>query len=367
MAGLQTQTIKVNFGPQHPSTHGVCYLVVELDDEVVIDVEPKIGYLHRSIEKIAEHRYYNQVIPLLDRCDYITAFANELGYVLCVEKLMGLQVPERGEYIRIILTELNRIKSHIFFYGMFGLDLGATTPFLYAYREREKILDLFELVAGYRMTPNYFRVGGVKEDVTDEFLQRTMDLMEGLPAFIQEYDNLLTGNEIFLARTQGLKMLPKNEVVNWGYTGPVARATGIDWDLRKDMPYGGYDKFDFNKVVLPEGDVYDGYRIRLLEVAESIKIVKQAISNLPDGKFRTKVPMILKPPKGEAYSRIESPRGELSYYIVSDGSAHPYRMKMRPPSFTNLMALPPLVKGLKIADLIAIFGVLDIVLGEIDR
>lgn len=377
MAKLTTETIKVNFGPQHPSTHGVLYVEVELDGEVVADAEAHIGYLHRAIEKLAEYRHYNQVIVLLDRTDYITAFSNELAFVLAVEKIMQIEPPERAQYLRVILTELNRIASHLFFYGTYGLDLGATTPFLYAFREREKVLDLFDMAAGYRMTPNFFRFGGVKEDVTKEFFDKSLEFVRSLPSFIDDYENLLSGNEIFILRTQHLKLMSSQRAINWGITGPVLRATGVNWDLRKKEPYSGYEKFDFEVPLEKHGDCYSAYKIRLREMRESAKIVEQAIEGLPSGPViaphktsegtNPKQPLIVKPPKGEAYATVESPRGELGMYVISDGSEYPYRLRIRPPTFVNLMALREFVRGWKVADLVAFIGILDIVLGEIDR
>ena len=367
MAELKTETITVNFGPQHPSTHGVLYLLVELSGEIIVHIEANIGYLHRSFEKLAEYRHYNQFSAMLDRADYMSAFFNETAFNLAIEKIAGVRVPERAEYLRVILMELNRISSHLLFYGTYGLDIGAQTPFLYAFREREKILDLFDMAAGYRMTPNYIRVGGVKEDVTDEFLDASLKFCAELPGFVSDYEGLLTGNEIFQLRTQGLGLMEPADAINFGLTGPVLRATGVDWDLRRDDPYGIYDRFEFEIPVFENGDCFDAYRIRLKEMLESAKIVKQAIDSLPDGPVRLDLPIIPKPPRGEAYARVESPRGELGMYVVSDGSEYPWRAKVRPPSFVNLAALPHIAKGWKIADLVAYVGVLDIVLGEIDR
>lgn len=367
MAEIRTETIMVNFGPQHPSTHGVLFVLVELDGEVVVGVEPKIGYLHRAIEKLSENRKYNQVIPLFDRCDYLSAFSNELGYVMAVEKLLGVEVPERAEYIRVILVELNRIASHLLWLSAYGLDLGALTPLFYAFREREKILDLFEMAAGYRLMPNYLRFGGVKEDLPSDFTKKALEFVEEFPSRVDEYEGLLSENEIFLVRTKGIGKWKREEMINVGVTGPMLRATGLKWDLRKSEPYSIYDRFEFEIPVGENSDCYDVYQIRMKEMRESAKIVRQAIEGLPEGKVRAKLPLVVKPPAGESYVRIEAPRGELGVQVVSDGSEQPYRVKIRTPSFVNLMALPVILKGWKVADFIAILGILDVVLGEVDR
>jgi len=364
---LKTETITVNFGPQHPSTHGVLYLEVELDGEVVVNIKSHIGYLHRCVEKLAEARYYNQVFVLLDRTDYIGAFFNEWVYALAVEKLMGVKVPSRAEWLRIIMAELNRISSHLFFYGTYGLDVGALTPAFYGFREREKILDLFELVAGYRMTPNYLRVGGVVQDAPEEFFGAALRICDEMPHWIDEYNELLTGNEIFQARTENLDIMKPERAIEWGLTGPVVRAMGLPMDVRKDEPYGYYDKVDFDVVTKSGNDLFDAYRIRLDEIMESVKIIKQAIEQIEPGPIRADVPLYVKPPKGEAYARVESPRGEQGVWVVSDGSDKPYRMKFRSPCLVNLSALPEIANGWKIADLVAYIGILDIVLGEVDR
>lgn len=364
---LRSETITVNFGPQHPSTHGVLYLEVQLDGETVVNARPHIGYLHRCVEKLAEKRFYNQGFILMDRTDYIGAFFNEWCYALAVEKLLGVQIPPRAEYLRLIMAELNRIASHTFFYGTYGLDLGALTPAFYGFREREKILDLFELAAGYRLTPNYLRVGGVVADPPDEFFEAALKVCDEMPGWIKEYNDLLTGNEIFVKRTEALDIMTRERAINWGITGPVLRALGVPSDLRKDAPYGYYDKFEFDVAVENNGDLYDAYKIRMTEMIESAKIVKQALSSIPDGPVRANVPLYVKPPKGEAYARMETPRGEQGIYVVSDGTERPYRMKMRSPCFVNLSALPEMVKGWKIADLVAYIGIMDIVLGEVDR
>lgn len=367
MSELRTESIRVNFGPQHPSTHGVLYLVVDLDGEILVNVEPVIGYLHRGMEKIFENRNYTQCIAIIDRADYMSAFFNEMALVYSLEKLMDVDVPPRGEYIRVILMELNRIASHLLFYGAYGMDVGAVTPFLYSWREREKIMDLFELAAGYRLHPNYFRVGGVKEDITEEFLQGSLKFVQELPAWLKEYETLLTYNEIFNLRTRNVGKMTPEWAINLGMTGPLLRATGFRWDVRRGDPYSIYDKFDFEVPVGTHGDCFDAYRIRILEMIQSAKIVEQAISSIPEGRVRMRTKLNVKPPKGEVYARIESPRGELACYIVSDGSEKPYRAKLRAPSFVNLQAVPELLKGKLIADIIALLGIIEPVMGEVDR
>lgn len=364
---LEKQTLTVNFGPQHPSTHGVLYLVIELDGERIVEVVPKIGYLHRSIEKIAEFRSYNQVIPFLDRCDYITALSTELAYCMAVEQLMGLDVPERAKYIRTILVELNRIVSHTFFYGTYGMDLGAFTPLFYGFREREKGLDLLEAVTGYRMTPNYMRIGGVKLDLPEGFLDNLDEYLNEVTEALKEYDNLLTGNEIFLARTKGIGNMKPDWAIDLGLTGPMLRATGFKWDLRKDDPYLIYDRFDFDVCTGQNGDCFDAYQVRLNEIRESIKIIRQAMKDLPDGKHKIPMPSVIRPPKGDSWVRIESPRGEIGVYVASDGSERPYRFKLRPPSFVNLQIIPDLLRNQYIADAVALLALLDPVMGEVDR
>lgn len=367
MPELRTEELQVNFGPQHPSMHGVLFLRVTLDGEVMTHIEPVIGYLHRSMEKIFEYRTYAQGTAIIDRADYMSAFFNEYAYVCPVEKLMEVEVPERAQYIRVLLMELNRIASHLLFYGGYGMDIGAISPFLYCWREREKINDLFELASGYRLHPNYFRVGGVKEDVPEAFLEETAKFCDSFAGWLEEYNTLLTGNEIFHVRTRGVGKMKPEWAINLGMTGPLLRATGLKWDLRKNDSYCIYDKFDFDIPVGEQGDCFDAYWIRMAEMEQSLKIVQQALSRMPDGKVRTKVPFNVRPPKGEAYARIESPRGELAVYIVSDGSDKPYRAKLRAPSFVNLEAVPELLKGALVADAIALVGIFEPVMGEVDR
>lgn len=363
----KTETIMLNMGPQHPSTHGVLYVILELDGEFISRAEPCIGYLHRGIEKMAENRDYYQTIPLTNRCDYVIAFAYEHAYVLAVEKLLGIKVPERAEYIRIIMMELARIASHLLWISAYGMDLGAFTPIMYAFRDREYIMDLFDMAAGYRLMPNYFRFGGVKEDIPDGFIEKTLEFTDIMLAGVDEYEALLSGNEIFIARTKNVGHFKKDWAINIGLTGPALKSTGFKWDLRKEEPYSIYDRFEFDIPVGTNGDCYDAYKIRMQEMRESVKIIKQAASQIPDGAVRANLPRVIKPPKGEAYARVESSRGEIGAYVVSDGSSRPFRFKLRAPSFVNLMTLPTVLVGEKIADVVAIIGILDVVLGEVDR
>jgi NADH-quinone oxidoreductase subunit D len=365
---LKTQPFILNMGPQHPSTHGVFRMRVTLDGEVVIDLEPIIGYLHRGIEKLAEGRTYTQIIPFTDRMDYLTSMSNNLAYVLAVEKLAAIKVPERAEYIRIIMAEMMRISSHLMGVGFFLNDLGAMmTPVLYMWREREKLLDLFEMVCGQRLTYNYMRIGGVSQDITEEFLPALKRFVAEMPKFIDEYNQLLASNEILLARSKGVGVLSKDLAISIGASGPVLRASGVKWDLRKADPYSIYDRFDFDVPVSSAGDCYDRYWIKIQEMEQSLRILEQAIAQLPEGEICADVPALLRPPAGEVYSRIEAPKGELGFYIVSDNSIAPYRFHIRPPELINLTALRDMVIGWKVADLITTFGSIDVCLGEIDR
>ena len=366
---LKTQPFILNMGPQHPSTHGVFRMRVTLDGEVVVDVEPIIGYLHRGIEKLAEGRTYTQIIPLTDRLDYVTSMTNNLGYCIAVEKLAGLKVPERAEYLRIIIAELMRISSHLMGVGFLLNDMGAMmTPVLYMWREREKIVDLFEMLCGQRLLYNYMRIGGVSQDITEEFLPALKKFMAEMPKFFGEYNQLLAANEILLARTKGVGILTKELAINIGASGPVLRASGVQWDLRRADPYSIYDRFEFDIPVTTTGDCYDRYWIKVLEMEQSLKILQQAVAQLPvKGEFCAEVPALLRPPVGEVYSRIEAPKGELGFYIVSDNSIAPYRFHVRPAELINLTALRDMVIGWKVADLITTFGSIDVCLGEIDR
>jgi NADH-quinone oxidoreductase subunit D len=358
----------LNMGPQHPSTHGVFRLILQLDGETVVGVRPVMGYLHRSTEKLGEMRTYVQAITLTDRMDYLAPMSSNWAYSLAVERLAGLEVPERAEYIRVIVTELNRIASHQVAIGTFGADVGTWfTPLVYAFREREEILDLFMLCAGVRMNPSYIRHGGVVRDLTPEFVDRAKLFIDKMPRKIDEYESLLTRNEIFMGRTKGIGMLPPELAKQYSVTGPIARASGVAYDVRRAEPYGIYDRFDWEVPVLYGGDAYDRYLIRIREMRESVKIVQQALRDLPDGEFRGRMPKTLRPPKGEAYARIESPKGEIGFYLISDGSTSPYRYKVRAPSFINLTVLGQLTIGHKVADAVVILGSFDIVMGEVDR
>jgi len=339
-----------------------------LDGEVVVDLEPVIGYLHRGIEKLAEERTYTGVIPLTDRLDYISSMSNNLAYVMAVEKLAGIKAPERAEYLRIIMAELQRLANHLIATGSFFNDCGAYfTPFLQMFREREKIIDLFEMVCGQRLTYNYMRVGGVSQDIPEEFLPALAKFLEKMPGSIDEFDRFLKENEILLARSKGVGILTREAAINYSITGPVLRACGVKWDLRKADPYSIYDRFEFDIPTGSAGDCYDRYRVRIEEMRQSLRIIEQAVRQLPSGPVRADVPHLIRPPAGETYTHIESPKGELAFYLVSDNSIAPYRCHIRPTSLLNLSALREMVIGWKIADLIVIFGSIDICLGEVDR
>jgi NADH-quinone oxidoreductase subunit D len=355
-------------GPQHPSTHGVFRMRVTLDGEVVVDVEPVIGYLHRGIEKLGETRTYTQIIPLTDRLDYVASMTNNFAYVLAVEKLASIEVPERAEYLRIIMAEMMRIANHLMAIGFFLNDLGAMmTPVLYMWREREKLLDLFEMVCGQRLTYNYMRIGGVSHDIPEEFLPALKRFVAEMPGFIDEYDQLLSQNEVLLARTKGVGILPKDTAINTAASGPVLRASDVKWDIRRADPYSIYDRFDFEIPVGTVGDCYDRYWVRMQEMRQSVRILEQAIAQLPEGEACAKVPQLLRPPVGEVYGHIEAPKGELGFHLVSDNSIAPYRFHIRAPTLINMTALKDMAIGWKVADLIIIFGSIDVCLGEIDR
>ena len=359
--------LMVNMGPQHPSTHGVFRLVIWVDGERIVKVEPHIGYLHRGSEKICESEQYNQIVTLFDRLDYVGNLNNELAFCLAVEKLTETVVPERAEYIRVILCELNRIASHMLFYGVYGLDAGATTPMLYGFRERERVQELFESVTGARMMHNYIRIGGVKEDVPADFEKNVRKLLDDLKQGVEECDSLLSQNEMFLARTKGVGVISGEEALDYGVTGPALRASGVVEDVRVTDPYSIYERFDFGIPVGSMGDCWDRYFVRVEEMRESIKIIEQALSELPKGEISAKVRRIVRPPAGDVFIRTESPRGDLGVYIVSDGSDKPYRVKVRPPSFANLQALEYMLKDTYIADAVLVLGSIDIIMGEVDR
>jgi NADH-quinone oxidoreductase subunit D len=365
---VETEPFVVNIGPVHPSTHGVFRMRTTLDGEVIVDMEPVFGYLHRGIEKLAEERTYTGVIPLTDRLDYLASMSNNLAYCLAVEKLAGIPVPERAEYIRVIMAELQRIASHLIAVGAFLNDCGAfMTPMLYMLRERERILDLFEMASGQRLTYNYMRVGGVSQDVPEEFLPALEKFVKVMPGWIDEYDRLLKENEILLARAKGVGILPKELAINISASGPVLRASGVEWDIRKADPYSIYDRFEFDIPTGTAGDCYDRYRVRIEEMRQSLRILKQAMEQFPEGEVKSDVPHLIRPPVGEAYGHIEAPRGELGFYLVSDNSIAPYRFHVRAPTLINLTALRDMMRGWKVADLIIIFGSIDICLAEVDR
>lgn len=365
--GLDSLDLMINMGPQHPSTHGVFRLVIGVDGERIVRAEPHIGYLHRGSEKLCEAEDYTQIVTLFDRMDYIANLNSELGYVLAVEKLMALEIPERAEYIRVILCELNRIASHMLFYGVYGLDVGAMTPILYGFRERERIQALFEAVTGARMMHNYIRIGGVKEDLPDDFAVRMKTLVSQLETGIEECDRLLTDNEMFLARTKGIGTIGPADAIDFGITGPSLRASGVAEDVRISEPYGLYDRFDFGIPVGTNGDCWDRYYVRVEEMRQSLHIIEQAMAQMEPGVIMAKVRRITRPPKGEVYMRTESPRGDLGVFIVSDGSDRPYRLKVRAPSFANLQGLKHMLRNAYVADAVVILGSIDIVLGEVDR
>ena len=365
---LRTEPFVLNIGPLHPSTHGVFRLRATMDGEVIVDLEPVFGYLHRGIEKLAEGYTYKQSICLTDRLDYLASMSNNLAYVLTVEKLAGIAVPERAEYLRVILVELQRIVTHIIAVGAFLNDCGAfQTPILYMFREREKVLDLFEMVSGQRLTYNYMRFGGLSQDVPEEFLPALRKFVDQMPGYIDEYDQLIAENEILLARAKGVGILSREMAINISASGPVLRASGVAWDLRKADPYSIYPRFEFDIPTGTAGDCYDRYWVRIKEMRQSVRIIKQAMEQLPEGPVTTEVSLSLKPPAGEAYAHIEAPKGELGFYLVSDNSDKPHRFHVRAPSLMNLTALRYMCVGWKIADAIIIFGSIDVTMGEVDR
>jgi len=357
----------LNMGPQHPSTHGVLRVVLKLDGEVIKDITPDLGYVHRGLEKLFENRKYDQIYPYFDRTDYLSAINNEWAYVMAVEKLMGIQVPERAEFIRVIAAELNRIMSHLLWYAAYGLDIGAMTPFLYAFREREEIIDMMEAATGARLLHNYFRIGGFRQDLPKAVMAKLKKFCSHFEDRIREYEGLLINNVIFVKRTENTGILAKETAVNYGVSGPSLRGSDCDYDIRKQDKYSVYPKFDFKAATGKNGDTLDRCRVRMQEMRESLRILKQASDMMPEGEVSVKVPKIIKPAPGEVYSRVEGPRGEIGVYIVSDGTDRPYRIKLREPSFSNLSALRDMVIGTKIADIVAIMGSLDLVIPEIDR
>ena len=364
---LDSNELILNMGPQHPSTHGVLRVILKLDGEKVLGTECVIGYLHRGVEKIAENRTYAQFNPYVDRMDYVAAVSNGLGYCETVEKLLNAEAPPRAQYIRVIMTELNRIASHQVWLGTHALDIGAITPLFYCFRDREEILKIFEKYCGARLTTHAFRIGGTQYETYDGFEKDCLDFCDFFLPKCDEYEELLTTNRIWVERTKGVGFITGPECIALGVTGPVLRASGVNWDIRKALPYSGYDKFDFDIPLGTAGDTFDRYIVRVQEMRQSVRIIRQAVEGLPEGPIMAKIPKVIKPPVGEVYHSIEAPKGELGYFIVSDGSTQPYRVRVRPPSFVNLQALDLMVRGRLVADVVAVIGTLDIVLGEIDR
>ncbi len=365
---IRTEPVTLNLGPQHPSTHGVFRMRITFDGEIILDVEPVVGYLHRGSEKLAEERTYAQVVTLTDRLDYVASMSNNLAYVLAVEKLSGIRPPERAMYLRVIAAELQRIASHLVATGFFLNDLGAlATPLMYCFREREKILDMFEMLCGARITLTYMRVGGVFQDAPAEFWTAIRDFLVFMPEYIDEYEKLLTGNEILLSRTKNIGVLTGETAINCSASGPVLRSAGVNWDLRKADPYDIYDRLDFDIPVGTFGDNYDRYLLRIAEMRQSLRIIQQCVDQIPEGPVRERIPNLVRPPAGDAYAHVESPKGELGFYLVSDGSIAPYRCKIRSPSLINLTVLRDILIGWKLADMIVTFGSIDINMGEVDR
>jgi NADH-quinone oxidoreductase subunit D len=388
----QDRTMILNMGPQHPSTHGVLRVILEIDGETVVRIMPDIGYLHTGIEKTCEAKFYQQVVPLTDRIDYLCPLTNNLCYCLAVEKLLGLEIPPKAQWMRVLLNELTRINSHLVWLGTHAMDIGALTVFLYCFREREDILRLFEAVSGQRMMTSYFRIGGLALEPPLDFFDRVRDFADRFPAKVDEYENLLTANPIWLMRTKGVARITAEDAIALGASGPTLRGSGVDFDLRRDMPYSSYEKFKFNVPVAQEGDVFARYKCRVQELRESNAIVQQALEGMPSGSIKADAPKVVLPdrekmktqmealiyhfkiitegfsvPAGEVYQAVESPRGEMGYYVVSDGTAKPYRVHMRSACLANLQLLPAMCEGRLIADVVAAIGSIDIVLGEIDR
>ena len=365
---IHAEPITINMGPQHPSTHGVFRMRVTFDGELVVDVEPVFGYLHRGTEKLAEERTYTQIVTLTDRLDYEASMTNNLAFVRAVEKLADIPVPERGMYLRVISSELQRIASHLISTGFFLQELGVVvTLLMYCFRERERILDLFEMLCGARITLSYMRPGGVIQDAPQEFWPALEDFIGVMPGYIDELEGLITGNEIVLSRTRGVGVLSAELAIDGSVTGPTLRGSSVQWDLRKADPYDVYDRLEFDVPIGANGDSFDRYLVRIQEMRESVKIIKQCIEQLPDGPVKTVGPFFVRPPVGDAYAAVEAPKGELGFYIVSDGGISPYRCKIRSPSYINLSVLREMVVGGKLGDLIAIFGSIAVNMGEVDR
>jgi len=364
---LDSNELILNMGPQHPATHGVLRVILKLDGEKVLGTECVIGYLHRGVEKIGENRTYAMFNPYVDRMDYVAAVSNGLGYCEAVEKLLQVEAPRRANYIRVILTELNRLASHMLWLGTHALDIGAMTPLFYTFRDREEILKIFEKYCGARLTTHAFRIGGCLYETYDGFERDVKKFIDFVPPKIDEYEELLTSNRIWVERTKNVGKISADDCKALGVTGPVLRASGVKWDIRKALPYAAYPEFAFEIPVGANGDTYDRYLVRMQEMRQSLAIIRQAVEGIPEGPIMAKVPKVMKPPAGEVYHSIEAPKGELGYFIVSDGSTQPYRVRVRPPSFVNLQALDLMVRGQLVADVIAVVGTLDIVLGEVDR
>ncbi len=364
---LCTQAFKLNMGPQHPSTHGVYRAVLTLDGETIVQAENVIGYLHRGIEKLAESRTYQQVIPYTDRLDYCAGILNNIGYVQTVEKRMGFEVSDRAEYLRVLFGELQRIASHLVCVASMGLDLNSVTGWMYAFADREKILDLFEMTFGSRLTTNYARIGGVSDDIPDTFLPALKSFLASFEKRMEDFDTLLTNNHIFRDRTRGIGVISKDDALAYGLTGPNLRASGVPFDLRKKAPYGYYDRFEFDIPVLYSGDCYDRFVLRLLEIKQSVRIIEQVVHQLPEGSSLGKVPRVVKPSAGETYHQIEGAKGILGFYLVSDGSPNPYRLHIHGPSFVNVGIIPKIATGMLLQDFIAFLASIDFVMGEVDR
>ena len=362
-----TVDMMLNMGPQHPATHGVFRMVLTVDGERVVDVVPHIGYLHRGSERLSETESYGQVVTLFDRLDYISNLNNELAFCRASERLMEIEVPERAQYVRVILAELNRLASHLLFIGTYAIDLGAMTPVMYGFRERERIQNLFESVTGARMMHNFIRIGGIKEDVPADFVPRVREILGHIRSGVEEMDRLLTFNEVYLARTRGVGVIDAATAISCGLTGPSLRGSGIAYDVRKDDPYEIYPYLTYRVPIGENGDCWDRYYVRLQECYESLSMIAQCLDQLPDGPTMVQRRRIARPPQGEVYVHSENPRGDIGVYLVSDGSDKPYRVKVRPPSFCNLVGLRPMMRDAYIADAVAILGSLDIVLGEVDR
>jgi NADH-quinone oxidoreductase subunit D len=364
---LDANELILNMGPQHPSTHGVLRIILKLDGEKVRGTECVIGYLHRGVEKIAEHRTYTMFNPYVDRMDYVAAVSNGLGYCEAVEKLLNVEAPPRARYIRVILTELNRLASHMLWLGTHALDIGAITPLFYTFRDREEVLKIFEKYCGARLTTHAFRIGGCLYETYEGFEREVKKFVDFVTPKIDEYEELLTTNRIWVERTRGVGVISGKDCIDLGVTGPVLRASGVQWDIRKAMPYAAYSELEFDIPIGTNGDTYDRYLVRIAEMRQSLRIISQAVDRIPEGPIMAKIPKVMKPPVGEIYHSIESPKGELGYFIVSDGSTQPYRVRVRPPSFVNLQALEKMVRGQMVADVVAVIGTIDIVLGEVDR